>query len=155
MRMRWTVAGFLSLLILGAGLSPAGAGDSLYGKVTEVKSGKVVTLDYGAGQYVVRLIGIELAKDKRLGDRAAAMVRKMVLGKNARMRFEGLGEDGLMQARLYTDDPILGIREVAPALVRAGLATRQKGFDFKYGELSAAESEARSAHRGVWAVDQR
>jgi len=123
--------------------------------VTEVKSGKVVTLDYGAGQYVVRLIGIELAKDKRLGDRAAAMVRKMVLGKNARMRFEGLGEDGLMQARLYTDDPILGIREVAPALVRAGLATRQKGFDFKYGELSAAESEARSAHRGVWAVDQR
>lgn len=153
MRKRWVGAAILGLLALGL---PAHAGDSLYGKVTEVKSGNIVTLDYGAGQYELRLVGIELPNEKTLSDRATDRVKNLVLGKNARMRFEGRGEDGVMYARLFTDDPERGIQEVAVELVRAGLVKRAKDVDFKYGELSAAEREAREARRGLWAeVQQR
>lgn len=153
MRKKWAIAGFLGLLILGAGWFPARAGDSLYGKVTAVKSASVVTFDYGAGQYDLRLVGIEPAKDGALAAEAVRLVSTMVLGKNARMRFEGRG-DGLMRSRLFIPDPVRGSREVAQELVRAGLARRQEGFDFKYGELAAAESEARTARRGLWAAIQ-
>lgn len=154
MRTQWTFLGLVGLLILGAGWFPARAGDSLYGKVTAVKSGNVVTFDYGAGQYDLRLVGIEPAKNGPLARKAVRLVSRMVLGKNARMRFEGRGDDGLMRARLFIPDPVLGSKEVAQELLRAGLARRQEGFDFKYGELSAAESEARSAHRGLWTAAQ-
>lgn len=154
MKKTWTMAGLLGLLILGAGWFPALAGDSIYGKVTAVKSANVVTFDYAAGQYDLRLVGIEPAKEGPLAAEAVRLVRTMVLGKNARMRFEGRGEDGLMWSRLFTADPALRVQEVAQELVRAGLARRQEGFDFKYGELAAAESEARTAHRGLWTAIQ-
>lgn len=154
MRKKLVIAGLLGLLILGAGWLPARAGDAVYGKVTAVKSANVVTFGHGAGQYDLRLIGIEPVKEGPLARKAVRLVSKMVLGKNARMRFEGRDEDGLMRSRLFTADPALGFKEVAQELVRAGLARRQEGFDFKYGELAAAESEARTAHRGLWASIQ-
>jgi len=151
MRTKCALAAVLGLLALTAG--PSRAGDSLYGKVVAVKSADVVSFDYGAGQYDVRLVGIETAKDTRVDDDAVKLTSKLVLGKNARLRFEGRDQDGVMWARLYTDDPVLGIKEVAQELVRSGLARRREGFDFKYGELAAAESEARAAHRGLWAAE--
>ena len=68
------------------------------------------------------------------------------------MRFQGRSEGGEMMVRLFTDDPDIGIKEVSVELVRAGLARRPKGFDFKYGELAAAEREAQAAKRGLWAT---
>ncbi len=146
--------GFLGLLILGAAWCPARAGDSLYGTVTAVKGVDVVTFDYGAGQYDLRLVGIVAPADKALAEQSVRFVSDLVLGKNARMRFEGRADDGLMRSRLFTDDPQIGIKEVNVELIRAGLARRQEGFDLKYGELAAAEREARNARRGLWAADQ-
>ena len=152
MRRGQAVAGLLGLLMLGMGWFPAHAGDSLYGRVTSVKSGDMVTLDYGAGQYELRLEGIDVPKE--YAEQAVRFLSDLVLGKDVRMRFEGREEDGTMTARLYTDDKVIGIKEVNVELVRAGLARRQKDVDFKYGELSAAESEAQNARRGLWAADQ-
>jgi endonuclease YncB( thermonuclease family) len=140
--------------MLGAGWFPAHAGDSLYGRVTSVESGDMVTLDYGAGQYELRLVGIDVPKDEPYAGQAVKFLSDLVLGKDVRMRFEGREEDGTMRARLYTDDKVIGIKEVNVELVRSGLARRQKDVDFKYGELSAAESEAQNARRGLWAADQ-
>lgn len=154
MRKIWATAAFLGLLIFWAGLGPVFAGDSLYGKVTEVKSADVVILDYGAGQYDLKLVGIDVPKDGPIATKATEFVSNLVLGKNARMRFEGRTEGGEMMVRLFTDDPEIGIKEVGVELVRAGLARRQKDFDFKYGELSAAEKEAQDARRGLWAATQ-
>jgi endonuclease YncB( thermonuclease family) len=154
MRKVWVGAAILGLLIVGAGWLPLHAGDSLYGKVTDVKSGNIVTLDYGAGQYELRLIGIELPNDKVLNERATGLVKNLVLGKNARMRFAGRSEDGVMNVRLFTDDPVHGNKDVALELVRAGVVRRQKDFDYKYGEMSAAEKEAKEARRGLWAAVQ-
>lgn len=140
----------MGLLLLGAGLAPAFAGDSLYGKVTAVKSAEVVTLDYGEGEYEVRLIGIDAPKDGPFAEAARKLVADLVLGKSVHIRFEGRGAKDQMLSRLFTNDPALEIKDVGVELVRAGLAQRQQDFDYKYGELAAAENEARAAKRGLW-----
>jgi endonuclease YncB( thermonuclease family) len=142
----------IACLVLLAG-RPAIAGDSLYGKITEVRSGNVVTLDYGAGQYTIRLIGIDVPGATAGGAREA--LAGLVLGKNARVRLAGF-ENGEMVGRLLVDDPAAGAKDVGIEMLRTGLARRQSGeghqFDYKYGELSAAEAEARTARRGLWAT---
>jgi endonuclease YncB( thermonuclease family) len=140
-------------LLLGYALQPlsgAYAGDSLYGTVADVKSADVVTFDYGSGRYDIRLIGIEAPKEGPISREATQFVANLVRGKKARMRFEFRAPNGQMVSRLFTDDPATGIKEVGVELVRAGLARRQKDYDYKYGELSAAENEAQNARRGLW-----
>ncbi len=142
-------------LILGASLSPAFAGDSFYGKVTEVKDGGLVVLDSGDGQMELQMVGIDVPRQGPMAAQAKAFVSGMVLGKNARMRSDHRLPDGPMLARLFTDDPVTGIREVAVEMVRSGMARRQADYDFKYGELAAAERDARAAKRGLWASSER
>ncbi len=89
MKTPWISVVFVGLLIVWAAIVPVHAGDSLYGKVTEVKSADLVTLDYGDGQYDLRLIGIDVPKDGPIATKATEFVSNLVLGKNARMRFEG------------------------------------------------------------------
>jgi len=150
---RYRFAFAAALLVLMAGLypTPASGGDAIYGKVTAVKSAEVVVLDYGHGQYDVRLAGIVAPKEGPLAERARELVTKLVLGQVGRARFEYRAKNGEMVSRLFTGDP--GV-DVGLELMRAGLAQRLQGYDYKYGELSAAEREAREAKRGVWAAAQ-
>jgi endonuclease YncB( thermonuclease family) len=152
MRHGWVRQGVWTLALLAAALIPAYAGDSLWGRVTAVKEPTLVTLDYGSGSYDIRIVGIDAPKagEAKAAD-ALKFVSDMVLDKNARMRFDHRAPNGEMVSRLFTDDAVIGIKEVGVELVRAGLATRQPGYDEKYGELSAAENEARQAGRGIWA----
>jgi endonuclease YncB( thermonuclease family) len=147
----WSIRGVLGCLILLVSILPAFAGDSLYGKVTEVRSAEVVILDYGAGQYTVHIIGIDTSGNGALVEEARQFVSKLVLGKNAQMRFGSRAPNGEMVSRLYSTDPI---QDVGLELVRAGLARRKSGdehlYGYKYGELTAAEREAQRAKRGVW-----
>jgi endonuclease YncB( thermonuclease family) len=143
---------FLCFLIFWAGVCPAFAGDSIYGTITEVRSAETVTFDYGDGKYQVRIIGVDAPRNATLAKRARDFVSSLVLGKKVRIRFDHRAPNGVMVSRVFTDDPVLGIREVGVELVRAGLAQRQRNYDYKYGELSAAENEARSSRRGLWAI---
>jgi endonuclease YncB( thermonuclease family) len=95
-------------------------------------------------------VGVDVPETGPFAERAKAFVSTMVLGKNARMRFERRNRQGEYESRLFTDDPDLGIRDVAVELLRAGLARRTRNYDYKYGELSAAEAEAQKARRGLW-----
>jgi len=153
MRKKCTTAGFLSFFVFGTALFPAVAGDSLYGKITAVKSAQVVVLDYRTGHYNIRLVGIDVPEGP-IARQAKQFVTKLLLGKHARMRLEQRAKNGDMIARLFTDDPVLGIKDVGVELVRNGLARRQGKYDYKYGELAAAESEAQKAARGLWATAQ-
>lgn len=145
----------LSLALLAAATAPAGAGDSLWGKVMAVKTPTLVTLDYGSGSYEIRIVGIDAPRvGEPLQEQARQFVADLVLDKNARMRLHHRGLNGELVCRLFTDDPVIGIKEVGVELVRAGLARRQPGYDEKYGELAAAESEAQAAGRGLWAASK-
>jgi endonuclease YncB( thermonuclease family) len=144
--------GLVSLAVLAVFLVPAHAGDSLYGKVTAVKEATLVTLDYGAGSYDIRLVGVDAPKPGEAhADEARQWISGLLLNKNARMRLHHRAPNGEMVCRLFTDDPVIGIKEVGVEMLRAGLAKRQAGYDEKYGELAAAEAEARAAGRGIWA----
>lgn len=144
------IIGLLGVILAGAAIISAFAGDSLYGTVTAIKSANLVTLDYGGGKYEVRLVGIDVPRNKKIAADAEQYVSRMILGKKVQMRFEGRAPNGEMRARLLTTDSTAGIRDVAIELVKAGLVQRHKGYDFKYGELAAAEREARKAKRGLW-----
>jgi len=153
MRHGWARRGAWTLALLAAALVPAQAGDSLWGRVTAVKEPTLVTLDYGSGSYEIRIVGIDAPKaGERLSAEAVKFVSDLVLNKNARMRLHhrDVANDEMV-CRLITDDPVIGMKEVGVELVRAGLARRQAGYDEKYGELAAAEDEARGAGRGLWA----
>ena len=152
MKQEYALATLLALVLLSTGL-PARAGDSLYGTITEVKRADVVVLDFGEGQMELQLIGIEVPTEATLAAQSKSFVSNLVLGKNARMRFQYRTPEGVMLVRLFTDDPVIGIREVAVELVRSGLAQRQKDYDFKYDELATAERDARTARRGLWAAE--
>jgi endonuclease YncB( thermonuclease family) len=144
--------GLCVLAVLGAAVAPAYAGDSLWGRVTAVKEPTLVTLDYGGGSYEIRIVGIDAPKaGEAHAAEALSFVSGLVQGKNARMRLRYRAANDEMVCRLFTDDPAIGIKEVGVELLRAGLARRQAGYDEKYGELAAAENEARQAGRGIWA----
>jgi endonuclease YncB( thermonuclease family) len=122
------------------------------GPVTTVKEPTLVTLDYGSGSYEIRIVGIDAPREGEAQyAQATKFVSEMVLDKHARMRLVRRGANDELICRLFTDEPVIGIKEVGVELVRAGLARRQPGYDEKYGELAAAESEARAAGRGLWA----
>lgn len=142
------------LVVLFAFL-PVFAGDSFYGKVTEVKSANLVTLDNDKLKFEIRIIGIDVPREGRIAEKAKEFVTNLLLGKNARARIEGRTKNNVMIARLFTDDEAIGIQDVGVELVKAGLARVQKGneekFGYKYKELSKAATEARKERRGVWA----
>lgn len=131
--------------------TPTTAGDVFYGKATALKSAAVIVVDYGSGQYDVRLAGVDVPREGPIAERAKDTVSKLVLGKDVRARFENRNKEGEMVARLFTGVP--GV-DVGLELVKAGLARRLEGYDYKYGELAAAEREAREAQRGLWATAQ-
>ena len=147
MRRGWMTFSVFGFFVLLLGILPVLAGDSLYGKIIKIRSAELVIMDYGAGQYVIHIIGIVTPKEGPLTKKALEFVSKLVLGKNARMRFESRNKNGEMMARLLTGDAKM---DVGLELVKAGLAKRQPDYDYKYGELSKAENEARKAKRGLW-----
>ncbi len=156
MKNKWAIAAFVvcTAFVSARLLS---AGDSLYGKVTEVKSADTVLFDYGRGTYVVHLIGVA-PSEGRMATEARDFMAKMVQGKGARVRLGSFNEKREMYARLLVDDPKTGVRDVGLELVRSGLAQRQQGqdyqFEYKYNELSIAQREAQRAQRGLWATNQ-
>ena len=155
MRKKLAVIGVLGLLIFGASFFPADAGDSIYGKVTEVKRSDLVAFDYGSGQYEVRIVGVDPPGDAELEKQARDFISSLVLNKNARFRFERRNQNREMVGRLYTDERGAKNRDVGLELVRSGLAQKQARYDYKYREMSAAEAEARTARRGLWSPDRK
>jgi len=156
MKNKWAIAAFVACMAFVTARLVS-AGDSLYGKVTEVKSADTVLFDYGRGTYVVHLIGVA-PSEGRMAAPARDFVAKMVQGKGARVRLGSFNEKREMYARLLADDPKTGVRDVGLELMRSGLAQRQQGqdyqFEYGYNELSIAQREAQRARRGFWATNQ-
>lgn len=137
------------IFLLSALVLPVFAGDLFEGRVTEVKSGAVVTVETDAARYDVKIIGIVLpSQEGRLASRARERVSTLVLGKLIRVRYFRRDRDGTMLGQIYVGQP--GV-DVGIELLRAGLVRKQPEFDFPKGELAAAERQARRAKRGLWA----
>jgi endonuclease YncB( thermonuclease family) len=155
MKSKWAVRCSGICLILITALLSASAGDVFGGKVTAVRSAEIMVVDYGKGQYLVRIAGVAAPLEGPLAAGATEFVSKLVLGKEIRARFVGRNKNGEMVARVFVGDPG---SDVGLELVRNGLARRQAVSEpelgYKYGELAKAEVEAREAKRGLWATAQ-
>lgn len=156
MKSKWALKCSGICLILFAGLFSAFAGDVFGGKVTAVRSAEIIVVDYGKGQYIVRIAGVAAPTEAQFAAGATEFVNKLVLGKQVRARFVERDKNGEMVARVFVGDPG---SDVGLELVRNGLARRQTVISepelgYKYGELAKAEVEAREAKRGLWATAQ-
>ena len=58
MKTRWARTALAVALVVGVSFA-ANAADSIWGRVTAVKSPDVIVLNYGAGEYVIRIVGID------------------------------------------------------------------------------------------------
>ena len=150
MKKRRIAPALLALLMLANGKLSVFAGDSVYGKVINVKSGELVILDYGAGRYDVRIAGIEVPPGP-LAVEAQRFVERLVLNKNARIRLVGRGPGNEIVSQLLTADRFIGIQDVGIELLKAGLARWNQKYEYKYGELKAAQDDAQKAGRALWA----
>jgi endonuclease YncB( thermonuclease family) len=147
--------------LFGFAAAPAVAGDSMRGKITAVLGPDLVTFDYGSGQYTLKIAGLDTSLQAGAPAKAQSSLSSLVLNREVRMRLvENEGEeegereveDGAMLVRLQIVDPAAGHPDVSIELIKAGMARKKTGFDFKYGELAAAETQARLARRGLWSA---
>ncbi len=142
------------LLLAAGSMGIAVAGDSMVGKVVAVKSGNLVTLDWGGGTRDVRINGIEIDTGKAAALAARTALSNLILGKTVRLRFDGLTPEGQLSGRIWLggiDKPEETIKDVGVELVRAGSVRADKEYrHYKYGELEQAEAEARQFRRGLW-----
>jgi len=148
--MRRMLSMSLAALAIASAALPAMAGDSAYGTVKEVRAADVVLLAVGKTTYTVRLIGVLPPQEGPLAQAARQFVAQLVLGKHARFYLYA-NVNGEYVAALLTDADG-DFRDVGVELVRAGLARVVQNKFYKYGELEAAEGEARQRGRGMWAA---
>ena len=151
---RWLckVSSCVICIVLGADFVIAG--DSLYGRIAEVKSATLIVQDYEAGMYEFRLVGVGLPTNDALVNEAHQFVSELILDKYVRTQYEGLNETGEMLARLFFENLALEIKDLGEELVREGLVYRLDGFDYPHRELIVAEKNAQSALRGIWAPEK-
>jgi endonuclease YncB( thermonuclease family) len=142
------------LALAACSLALSLAGDSLVGKVVAVKSGDLITLDYGAGTQEVRIAGIEIDSRDAMALEAKSALSRLILGKTVRLRFDGYLPTGEMTGRIWVGGigvPEQSVQDVGLELVKLGIVRSVKSYrEYKYGQMARAEEEARRAKRGLW-----
>lgn len=140
----------LATAVVASGM-PASAGDATYGTVTAVKSANTVSFRHDAGSYDVRVAGVVAPDKKADADKSRRFIADMAVGQRAQFRLDGRNAQGVMVGKIHLDDSSGKVRDLGIEMVRAGLAMPAREYrGYKYGEMNAAMTEARSKKLGVW-----
>lgn len=132
---------------------PASAGDATYGTVAAVKSANTVIFKHDSGSYDVRVAGVVAPARKADADKARRLIADMAIGQRAQFRLDGRNAQGVMVGKIYLDDSSGKVRDLGLEMVRAGLATPAREYrGYKYDQMNAAMTEARSKKAGVWSA---
>ena len=140
-----------SLAVLLAGLLCAGASHHpvLFGTVTRVVDGDTLVVQLSTGPIRVRLYGIDAPEHNQPGGReSAAALTSLVSGE--RVELEPINQDrySRMVARV-----VRGQLDVNAEMIRRGDAWVYRHYLRREDRgWCSLESEARKAHRGLWAV---
>lgn len=130
------------------------AADAAAQRVRQVIDGDTITV---SGIGVVRLLGVDAPEktggylpSEPFGDEATAFMRRLVDGQIVRLEYDGDRKDQYNRTLAYVFLPNGALAN--DAIIRAGLAEVYRRFQFRLkGQLLAAEREARTARRGMWA----
>lgn len=139
-----------SIAVLLAGLLCAGAGRPvLVGTVTRVVDGDTLIVQLSSGPIRVRLYGIDAPEHNQPGGReATAVLTSLVSGE--RVELEPINQDrySRMVARV-----LRGQFDVNAEMIRRGDAWVYRHYLRREDRgWCSLESDARKAHRGLWAV---
>lgn len=140
-----------TLVVLLLVLAPASA---LAQRVRNVIDGDTITV---SGIGVVRLIGVDAPEktggyraSEPFGDEATRFMRNLIEGKIVKLEYDGDRMDKYHRTLAYVtlEDGTF----VNEAIIKAGWAETYRRFTYvRKPILLAAEREARTAHRGMWA----
>ena len=143
---RWQAFGLAVLLLALASGVDARAQGEFRAQVVAVHDGDDVTVLRGREQVRVRLWGIDAPElGQPFGSRARQELAGLVFRRTVMVRVLATDDYGRTVARLSMD----GI-DVNRELVRRGMAWWYRRFARRARDLSAAETEARNARRGLW-----
>jgi endonuclease YncB( thermonuclease family) len=133
-----------ALVVLLCASSPS----SLTGRAERVIDGDSLEVETGGSITQVRLFGIDCPeRDQPYADQARDELARIVRGKSLRLEVVDRDDYGRTVARVFVGDV-----DVNLALVRAGAAWVYRKYS-KDRAFVAAEENARSARRGLWAAD--
>jgi micrococcal nuclease len=140
----------VSILLVTFAVAPAWAQ-----RVRQVIDGDTITV---SGVGVVRLLGVDAPEKtggyraaERFGDASTTFLKKLVEGRVVRLEYDGARKDQYKRtlAYVFLEDGTLANE----AIIRAGWAEVYRRFDIvRKPQLMAAERDARSARRGMWAT---
>ena len=143
----------LAIVLLGISAWSAVAGDSIYGRITAVHSGRIVVLNYGQGEFrsLQRVASMFLRELRRARRTHARSSRNCFLPRTGGCSSAARAEQQIMG----TCTPTIPPRESSMAWSCSGPAwPGVANYNDKTGTMAAAEKEAQSARRGLWATPQ-
>ena len=151
---RFTLVSLALLLVASASASASSMG--LHGRVIEVQSGDLLTVQVGVNrQAKVRIKGIDAPEQEQpWSDSAAHHLRELALGRDVTVEYTGVAQDGLIIGYVFLNDVDLGMQ-----MVRDGVAWSAKdggvgvGLD-KRAMYDECEQLARKERRGIWQDEQ-
>ena len=120
---------------------------AIVGKVTRVSDGDTIWVHTGLLRHKVRLNRIDAPESNQpYGKESAAHLKSLIFGKEVRVEYEATDRYGRILGIVF-----LGETDINLQMVHDGYAWHYSHFD-KSPSYAAAEREARSARRGLWAA---
>ena len=142
---------FLRIVVLAGALGAAAYAGDFDGRVVGIQDGDTVTVLDGTKQHRIRIAGIDAPeKAQPFGESAKEHLARLAFGKQADVRCNKRDRYGREVCSVY-----VGARDVGLEQVRSGHAwwyreyAREQSLEDRK-VYSAAEAEARGAHRGLW-----
>ena len=145
MRVRPVVICFL----LCSAFSTLSADDTVEGKVTQIIDGdSILVTDSKSVEYEVQLEGIDAPELKQdFGKESTDGLTKLLNGKSVRLTWKSKDNYERLLAQVYD-----GEKHINTEMIKTGMAWHFKRYN-KDEALAKAESEAKEAKKGLWAME--
>lgn len=132
-----------------AAISPVSADDTVEGKVTRIIDGdSILVTDSKSVEYEVQLEGIDAPELKQdFGKESTEGLTKLLKGKTVRLTWKSKDNFDRLLAQVYD-----GEKHINMEMIKSGMAWHFKRYN-KDETLGKAESEAKEAKKGLWAIE--
>ena len=131
--------------VMAALVAYGAAAEGLTGPVVRVHDGDTITVLVQNREVRIRLVGIDAPEfGQPFGEKSKLALSSLVFGKTVHVAGEGTDQYGRTLGRVF-----IGSDDINVAMVRAGMA-----WQYRYSRdksIEAAQAEARTARRGLWA----
>ena len=140
---------FVVCFLLCSAFGTLSADDTVEGKVTRVIDGdSILVTDSKSVEYEVQLEGIDAPELKQdFGKESTEGLTKLLNGKSVRLTWKSKDNFERLLAQVYDGEKHINIE-----MIKSGMAWHFKRYN-KDETLAKAESEAKEAKKGLWAIE--